>query len=86
MGMIFAFGPGEVLNTENVVVCAFLVMDKQDIEVTKLKEMEVTVKNQKTGEEETHTVGAVGVHGMTPGERMDVVNDLIRELFKDQKR
>ncbi len=86
MGMIFAFGPDEILNTENVVVCSFMVINKQDITVKEVTNMKVVFENQVTGEEHELEAGPIGVHGMTHKERMDVVNDLIRELFKEQKR
>ena len=86
MGIIFSFGPGEELNTENVVVCAFMVINKQNITVKEITNMKVVFEKQETGEEVELEASPVGVHGMNHAERMGVINDLILALSKAQER
>ena len=86
MGIIFSCGAGEELNTENVVICSLIVINKQDIKVKELTNMKVTFENMETGEEHELEAGAVGVHGMSHLERMSVIDQLVKELFNPQER
>ena len=85
-GIIFSFGPDEELNTEHVVVCALVVIEKQDITVKEVTNMKVVYTNQVTGKENEIEAGPVGVFGMNHGERMDIISQLVRDLFKARKK
>jgi len=86
MGILFRVAPGEQCNTENIVICALLAIDTQDIEIEEVQNLKVKFKNLTTGEKGEIEAGPVGVHGMNHGERMDAFNQIIAEMFQVRSR
>lgn len=84
--LLFAIGPGEQFNTDKVVICSLLVIDNQDITVKEVTDMKVTFTNNATGEKMELEAGPVGVFGMDHGERMELLDQLVRELFNERKK